>query len=190
MDLATIENLFTQSRDADKEVWPDLDLLRTFVQLSSEGCVPKHFALRWHVEPPSGSSRSIRYFPFPAAPGVSYGAQMEGRVNEFCRLVWDDGRHLDACISSNGSAEVVTVPDTFVETPLGKPNSGRGNRDTTKLKHIECRMQSFSSLAYQVTFWHSTVLKQQLMSVGAFPPDLVLGKHDGISWRTIRHKNT
>ena len=109
MDLATIENLFTQSRDADKEVWPDLDLLRTFVQLSSEGCVPKHFALRWHVEPPSGGSQSIRYFPFPAAPGVSYSAQMEGRVNEFCRLVWDNGRHLDACISSNASAEKGTM---------------------------------------------------------------------------------
>jgi len=109
VDLGTIEQLFAESRDFEEEVWPDLDLLRSFVQLSSEGCIPRHFALHWHAASSADESDAVRYFPFPAKPGISYSAQIRGKVNEFCRLVWDDGRHLDPCILSNASAEEVVM---------------------------------------------------------------------------------
>ncbi len=109
MDLETVEKLFAQPRDSHEEVWPDLDMLRSFVQLSLEGCIPKHFALHWNASSSTDDADALRYFPFPSAPGMSYSAQMGGRVNEFCRLVWDNGHHLDACIHSNASAEKVTM---------------------------------------------------------------------------------
>jgi len=109
MDIAATEKLFTELSDDEREVWPDFRLLSSLVLLSSEGCVPGHFAIHWRGTHDDHIEQFLDYFPFAIGPGCSCTSQSQTRVNGFCRLIWDSAAGLKACLGCKLRAEETTL---------------------------------------------------------------------------------